>query len=96
MTDADRGLGRTSHSFRRLTANLRAQRRPCCHCGQRIDYTLEPNDPRAFTAEHIKPLSTHPHLAEDPGNLDAAHKACNSSRGTGPMRPALGTTSRNW
>lgn len=87
---------RTSRRYRMLAANLKAQRRPCCHCGQPIDYTLDTNDPGAFTVEHLKPISTHPHLAEDPSNFDAAHRSCNSSRGVKEMRPAIGPTSRRW
>ena len=93
---ATNGSGRTSRNFRKLAANLKAQRRPCCLCGQAIDYTLHHLDPDSFTVEHVKPRSTHPHLAEDPGNLDAAHKRCNSSRGNREAKPALGATSRDW
>lgn len=89
-------LGRSSRRFRRLAANLRAQHRPCRHCGQPIDYALAHPDPASFTVEHIKPWSTHPELREDPTNLDAAHLACNSSRGNRDTPPGLGTTSRRW
>jgi 5-methylcytosine-specific restriction endonuclease McrA len=94
---AGKSAGRTSRTFRKLAANLKAQRRPCCHCGQAIDYSIEDhNSPDAFTVEHLKPWSTHPHLAEDPSNLDASHRRCNASRGTGEMAPTLGETSRDW
>ena len=93
---AAKGAGRTTRNFRRLAANLRAQRRPCCRCGQAIDYSLDRTHPDSFTVEHVKPKSTHPHLAEDPGNLDAAHRRCNSSRGNRDAGLGLGTTSRAW
>jgi hypothetical protein len=73
------------------------QRRPCCRCHQPIDYSLSYPDPRSFSADHFPyPLVTHPHLAEDPGNVDAAHLVCNQSRGKKRPRPPLGTTSRDW
>lgn len=88
--------GRSSRRFQRLKANLRRQRRPCCICHQPIDYSRRWPDPKSFTVEHLKPMSTHPHLAEDPANLDAAHYSCNSSRGNRRPPPPLGQTSRNW
>lgn len=80
----------------RLRDNLRAERRPCCRCGQPIDYTLPPRHPDSFSVEHVLPLSLHPELAEEPSNLDAAHMRCNSSRGNRDPKPGLGTRSRIW
>lgn len=34
----------------------------------------------ADTADHIKPVSTHPELRWDLANVRPAHQACNSSR----------------
>lgn len=98
MADAN---GRSTRRFRRLAANLRAQRRPCCVCRQPIDYQLQWPDPGSFPVEHLKPWSTHPHLREDPANLDAAHLGCNSSRGQRTRQQAnldrdLGQRSRDW
>lgn len=90
------GHGRTTRTFRRLRANLRRQGRPCSICHQPIDYGARWPDPESFTVEHVKPLSTHPHLAEDPGNLDAAHLGCNSARGNRRPPPPLGQTSSTW
>ena len=87
---------RGNRRFRLLAANVRARRRPCCLCGQPIDYTLDWPDPGSFSVQHIKSWKTHPHLRFDPANLDAAHLSCNGAeqgRGTGP---ALGSTSRRW
>jgi 5-methylcytosine-specific restriction endonuclease McrA len=89
-------IGRSTRRFRRLAADLRAQRRPCCRCGQKIDYTLTHPDPGSFTVEHLKAWSTHPELREDPANLDAAHLGCNSSKGNSDGAPTLGSTSRAW
>jgi 5-methylcytosine-specific restriction endonuclease McrA len=88
--------GRRSPAFERIKGNLRAARKPCYICGQPIDYTLRAPHPGSFTVEHINPRSTHPHLAEDPANCAAAHWGCNSSKGNGPPKPHLGSTSREW
>lgn len=61
-----------------------------------IDYTLRSPDPGSFSVDHAAPRSVAPHLAEDPANLRAAHRRCNTSRGTRDPKPSLGTTSRNW
>lgn len=93
---AAKNAGRSTRRFKTLAANLRAQRRGCCICGQPIDYTLDPKEPGSFTVEHLYPLSTHPHLAEDPANLDASHRGCNSQRGIHEIKPSLGNTSKDW
>lgn len=92
---------RSTRRTRRLATNLRAQRRPCCICRQPIDYAREWPDPASFSVEHIKPWSTHPHLREDPANLDAAHLGCNSSKGnkvrrTTEVETQIGQRSRRW
>jgi len=91
---------RSSRRYRRLVANLKREQRDCCICNQPIDYTIEWPHPDAFTAEHIKPWSTHPHLREDPANLGAAHHRCNSSKGDGYRNTRttgqIGQPSRNW
>jgi 5-methylcytosine-specific restriction endonuclease McrA len=88
--------GRSTRNFRRLALNLRSQRLPCSLCGQPIDYTAEPGTPNSFTVDHVKPRSTHPHLAEDPANLRAAHHRCNTGRGTKTPAPGIGSTSEAW
>lgn len=88
--------GRRGRRWRTLVANLRAKHDPCWLCGQAIDYDLPTDDPRSFEADHIRPLSTHPHLAEDPNNLAASHRKCNRSRGNRDPSPGLGATSREW
>jgi 5-methylcytosine-specific restriction endonuclease McrA len=88
--------GRTTRRFKLLARKLRAARRPCWLCGQPIDYSLPRDDPQAFTVDHALPRSTHPHLAEEPTNLRAAHARCNKSRGTTDPKPGIGSTSRDW
>ncbi len=93
---ADANAGRRGTRWRRLHAGVKVRRHPCWLCGQPIDYQLAWPDPASFSVDHQHPLSTHPHLAEDPANLRASHLGCNSSRGQRPPRPGVGTTSRNW
>jgi 5-methylcytosine-specific restriction endonuclease McrA len=88
--------GRKGSRWRRLHAGIKAERHPCWLCNQAIDYTLDWPDPQSFSVDHVKSLLTHPHLAEDPANLRAAHLSCNSSKGARAARPALGVTSRDW
>lgn len=91
---------RGSRRQKQLAANLRRQCRPCCICRQPIDYTLQWPDPDSFSVEHIRPWSDHPHLREDPSNLDAAHLRCNSSKGDGAhsnkLTGQLGQPSHDW
>jgi len=88
--------GRGTRRYRQLRANLRLQRRPCCICHQPIDYTLDYPDPDSFSVEHVHDWATHPHLREDPTNLDAAHLRCNTTQGRHRPRPGIGATSRDW
>lgn len=78
-------------------AEVKARRGPCCRCGQRIDYRLRYPDPQSFSVDHYPyPLSTHPHLAEEPTNLAPAHLHCNKVAGNRAPLPGLGTTSEAW
>ena len=95
--------GRSGRRWKRLKDEVYARRGPCCRCGQAIDYDLPylddktglPN-PQAKSVDHYPyPRSTHPHLAEDPANLAAAHLGCNWHAGKRNTTP-LGVTSRQW
>ena len=88
--------GRTTHTFRRLSRALRAEGRPCWLCGQDIDYDADPGSYDSFTVDHILPLSMHPELAEVWSNLAAAHRGCNSSRGTKTPTAGLGLGPKQW
>lgn len=88
---------RNSHKEKQNKEALRAERRPYCHlCGERIDYDLPREHPKAFSADHVKPWSTHPELREDYGNLKPAHSDCNKARGNRPLPAGLGLLSREW
>lgn len=89
--------GRHGRRWARLKAEVKARRGPCCRCGQPIDYTLAWPHPNSFSVDHYPhPRSTHPHLAEDPGNLQPAHLVCNQSAGDKGPTISLGTTSEEW
>jgi hypothetical protein len=90
-------VGRKGPRWQRLRRIVRNRHEPCCRCGQRIDLRLVWPDPNSFSVDHYPhPLSTHPHLAEDLGNLHAAHLVCNQSAGAKPPTPGLGRTSETW
>jgi hypothetical protein len=96
-------LGRRGRPFERLKAEVYARGAVCCRCGQPIDYALPYLDPLtgqenpySKSVDHFPfPLSTHPHLAMDPGNLAAAHLACNK-RARANFGVPQGITSRAW
>lgn len=83
--------------WRRLVAEVRSRRSPCCRCGQVIDYSLTYPDVNSFSVDHYPfPWSSHPQLAEDPGNLAAAHLHCNKHAQDGPPGAGLGSPSERW
>lgn len=89
--------GRHGRRWARLRQQVRARGGPCCRCGQRIDYALSYPHPYSFSVDHYPhPLSTHPHLAEEPSNLAPAHLVCNQAAGNGNPMPDLGTSSEAW
>lgn len=92
-----RTSGRKGSLWRRLSAQVRARRDPCYICRQPIDYTIaDHNHPDAFTVDHRKSWANHPELRTDPGNLVAAHRRCNASKGQGETKHDLGMQSRQW
>lgn len=72
--------------------------RPCWLCGAPIDYMLPSGQglDDAFERDHYFPVSTHPHLAEDPANFRASHGGCNRERGNNAPHPSLGILSQVW
>lgn len=90
------GAGRTGRRWLRLRENLKAQNRPCWLCGQPINPRLRWPHPASFSVDHRYPLSTHPHLAEDPAALMPSHLRCNVNRGARDPKPSIGDTSRDW
>lgn len=91
-----KNAGRHTRRWLRLREQVRARRGPCCRCGQPIDYSLAYPDPRSFSVDHVQALALHPHLAEDPSNLAAAHLRCNQAAGDRPLDPGLGIPSEDW
>ena len=78
--------GRNTGNYQQIQAALRRRRLPCWLCGH----------PNAFSADHVQPLSTHPHLAEVESNLRAAHRRCNLGRGNRAPALSIGEPSRRW
>lgn len=72
------------------------QRKPCWICTQPIDYDAPPNHPDSFEPDHYYPVSTHPHLANDPANLRASHSKCNRSRGNKPPEQGIWLQAEEW
>ena len=79
----------------RVTAHVKARRRPCCLCSQDIDYTLTWPNPRSFSVQHIISRKARPELTFDVTNCDAAHLDCNQSQGQEPIITER-VTSRQW
>lgn len=52
----------------------------CWICGGSIDMNLPPTHGRAFTLDHLVPLSQGGELM---GEVKPAHRSCNSARGNG-------------
>lgn len=75
------GYGRSTRNWRALRDRQKAKRLPCYHCGQPIDYDKPYPHPDSFTADHLKPKTRYPELAEDPGNVVSSHARCNWSKG---------------
>jgi len=89
--------GRRGSRWIKLKAEVRTRGEGCIRCGQPIDYQLEWPDPGSFSVDHWPhPLSTHPHLAEDIGNLRAAHLRCNQTASNKAPAPTLGSLSEDW
>ena len=95
---AELRAGRTWHLMSKaFRERCRVAGEQCWICGQPIDYTADSNShPDAFQPDHFYPVSTHPELALDPGNLRPCHRSCNIARGDGPPPLGLGRTSRTW
>ncbi|WP_043642992.1 hypothetical protein [Nocardioides alkalitolerans] len=96
--------GRRGRPWNRLKAEVYARRSTCCRCRQAIDYTRPYRDPLTGKVDSLSksvdhyphPLETHPHLAEDPANLAAAHLGCNLSAGMKGATSTLGETTEEW
>jgi hypothetical protein len=72
-------------AYRRAVARLRRRVEleglACDWCGQPFDLTLEPNDRRAFTADHPDALANGGALVGQ--QLHPLHRVCNAEKGAG-------------
>jgi 5-methylcytosine-specific restriction endonuclease McrA len=86
--------GLDDRQYRKATARLRARSQVCWICGNPIDVSLPWTDKWSWTADHVVPRSKGGHLL---GEMRAAHRACNSSRGNREVAPSAQLpTSRQW
>ncbi|WP_368549395.1 HNH endonuclease signature motif containing protein [Rothia sp. LK2588] len=77
--------GRGHRSFRRQREILKRRGLPCAWCGKPIDYSAPPNDPLAFTADHVIPIAGGGSLHK--GELQPMHRMCNAKKGSSmPVR----------
>ncbi|MFJ3030959.1 HNH endonuclease [Rothia terrae] len=101
------GDGQTSRLYRKHRIQFKAQcaasNAPCWLCNQPIDYSIPWKDPLsgginddAFELDHLYPRSTHPELAEDPGNYRPSHRSCNRKRSNKMPTGSLGNLTRQW
>lgn len=86
--------GRTGERLRATVKGLGAH--VCWICGEAIDMGLPVNHPRAWTMDHVNPVSLRPDLAEDLGNIREAHRDCNGKRGANINYQGGQGSSRNW
>lgn len=70
------------HRSRVHRENLRRKQLPCWLCGQPIDYRLPSHHPMAFTLDHVHAQALNPESIWDRNNHRAAHRRCNSQKGT--------------
>ncbi|QLF84048.1 HNH endonuclease [Gordonia phage Upyo] len=92
----DRNSTRYTRLAKRYRSKCEVVKAPCWICGQPIDYTIPPGNTDAFEVDHFHPVTTHPHLFEEPANFRPSHKGCNSSRGNKELSPTLGQPSEEW
>lgn len=75
--------GRGHRAYRRKQAQLkrRAQRdnQTCAWCGQPFDFSLNPFDRMAFTADHPEAVANGGHLVRQ--DLAPMHRRCNAAKG---------------
>lgn len=90
------GGRRAAEALQRVKAQGRRHRRPCCICGQQIDYSLPSRHPHGCTVQHVKSRRDFPQLTWDPSNWAPAHNECNLSAGTGEHPEQTGVVSQDW
>ena len=93
------GGRRAQEALRKVKAEGRRRRMPCCICRQRIDYDLVKPHPDACTVQHVKSRKAFPELTWDPSNWGPAHATCNFAAGVDNVTPAdvsTAATSMEW
>lgn len=86
---------RSARPWKRLQAQVFAEESHCWLCGEYVDQTLEPNDLRARSVDHRRPVALDGDVY-DRANLRLAHRQCNSERGIHPPTPLAVPHTREW
>lgn len=92
---------RWTPAWRRLRVECyqrdKANNARCVHCGQPINYNLEPSSTDdAYEPDHKIDVATHPEWALLPENVQPSHRRCNRARGNKAGINNLGKRTRNW
>ena len=75
----------------------KARNAPCVHCGQPIDYTVQPSSTDdAYEPDHRIDVASRPEFALIPENVQPSHRRCNRARGNKAGINNLGRRTRNW
>lgn len=61
-----------------------AEESVCWLCFAPVDFTLPPRTRWSKSVDHVKAVTTHPHLVLVRANLRLAHYGCNSRKGNLP------------
>lgn len=80
--------------FRNILIQEAGGKPKCFYCKQPIDLRISSTASQGFTIDHLKPRSSHPELSKNPSNMAAAHKGCNSSKGTQTVEKTLADIAR--
>ncbi len=75
----------------------KAKRALCVHCGQPIDYAVQPSSTDdSYEPDHRIDVASRPEYALIPENVQPSHRRCNRVRGNKAGINNLGRRTRNW
>lgn len=76
---------RSGRVWRALQRQVYAEESICWLCHTPVDFHAKPRTRWSKSVDHVKPVTTHPHLALVRSNLRLAHYGCNSRRRDKPV-----------
>ena len=85
---------RRSLAWAALCRQVYAEESVCWLCLQPVDFTAPPRTKWSRSVDHVKAVTTHPHLVLVRANLRLAHYSCNSRKGNQAV--AAYEPSREW